>query len=199
MARTAHFSLLALAWLLTACPPPDVVDAGGDGEDPSGGGSSDGGSPEDAGTVDGGPDGRCDYQGFTVAGSDYLTTALGDFVLLYDGPLDDEIGKVQIELYTGMREPGTLPITDANFADCTVCVSILASCVDQGDGCEAHFLARAGTLELTTYDDTTAAGRLSGVEAVQVTIDPDTAVSTVVEPVIGWCLDELVFEAVLPD
>lgn len=160
----------------------------------------DGGAPvgSDAGD-DAGSDAHCDIDGFGPAiGGNYLTTGLGDFLLLYDGT-DAPLRKVQLELYTGGREPIEHTIAGENFADCEVCLSLLDACESPSGDCDVQYFAEAGEVELTTFSDTLIEGTLRGIEAVEVTIDPDTFVSTPVPGGERWCLQALTFSQAVGD
>ncbi len=152
---------------------------------------TDGGASPDGGAGPG-----CDLDGFTAADGDYLTTGLGDFVLLYDGDTAP-VRKVQLELYTGSRSPFVHAFTGENFATCSVCLSLLDDCDGTQGDCTVQYLAQSGTVELTAYNDTAAEGTFTGVTAIEVTIDPNTFESTPVPGGQGWCLDTLAFATVV--
>jgi hypothetical protein len=200
----------ALAWataglltcaLLAGCPMTPVDDGGAISD----GGGGDGGGARDAGATDAGdvgPDAgasACDVDGFgPTAGGNYLTTGLGDFLLLYDGT-EPPLRKVQLELYGGSRTPLTHTIAGENFSDCEVCLSLLDACASPTGECDVQYFAEVGTVSITTYDDGLIEGVLTGIEAVEVTIDPDTFVSTPVPGGGRWCLEALTFSQVVEE
>ena len=103
---------------------------------------------------------------------------------------------VTIELYGtngGLTGPGTVEITgdETNYATCRNCVRGSRDC--DASLCATEFMARAGTLTITAIEQPSISGSLTGVELVEVTIDPQTFVSTPVPGGESWCIDSLSF------
>ncbi len=86
--------------------------------------------------------------------------------------------------------PGTYMISEQNYANCSICVTVSAECVDFD--CTRDFLAVSGAISIDTVDDRLT-GTLSDARFVEVVVD-DNDVSTPVEDGQTWCMEETTFD-----
>ena len=98
--------------------------------------------------------------------------------------------------YFGPAQPGSYSFEGSNYADCALCAIIWYNCNENYE-CERAFLADEGTLNIDALDgvDSTFRGTLNGVVFREVTIDPETYVSTPVSGGETWCLDRFDLQA----
>ncbi|MDX9720387.1 MAG: hypothetical protein RBU37_06555 [Myxococcota bacterium] len=107
---------------------------------------------------------------------------------------------LSIELYaSAIKSAGSYALADrlaeSNYRTCTNCVLIAADCNDKGE-CSKNFFVSKGTLEVSSYADTGRfVGKLSGLELVEVSIDPSTFESKPLESGQIWCIPELSFDS----
>jgi hypothetical protein len=100
----------------------------------------------------------------------------------------------------GPSSPGTYAFTDANYNSCGTCGLIGTGCTDSSGGrflCEKTFLATAGTAVIDAIGvvGSTFMGSVSGLTAIEVSIDPDTFESTPVPGGETACIEDLPFVA----
>jgi len=100
----------------------------------------------------------------------------------------------------GPSSPGTYAFTDANYNACGTCGLIGTGCTDSSGGrflCEKTFLATAGTAVIDAIGvvGSTFMGSVSGLTAIEVTIDPDTFESTPVPGGETACIEDMPFVA----
>jgi hypothetical protein len=101
--------------------------------------------------------------------------------------------------YNGPTGPGTFTLTGENYADCGLCVRMSGGCTESG--CTKQYLAKSGTVDITELntDGGKFAVTLTDVQFEEVTIDPNTWVSTPVEPGGDlWCVPSFEGDAFFP-
>lgn len=92
--------------------------------------------------------------------------------------------------YYGASEPGVYSLAGSNYSDCALCVVIWFQC-DANYNCEKAFIADEGNLNIhsmagvgSTFDAT-----FEKVVLHEVTINPESYESTLVQNGETWCLD----------
>lgn len=103
-----------------------------------------------------------------------------------------------IQGFGGPSAPGTFDLNGINYADCGLCLLILADCSDtQGTGCTKYFYADEGSVTIDQFgqDGGTFSGSMNNVVFKEVTIDSDTYTSTPVAGGETWCMDGTSFFA----
>ncbi len=144
-------------------------------------------------------EGACSRTGFTAATATFQKETGTVLVALYS---DDKepVDVVQIEIYTageytGATGVGTYSLADSNYQTCSNCVVLRTEC--SGSACDKRFLVDEGDLVISQWDATGGLfkAKLVGAKAHEVTIDPDSFLSTRVTGGETWCLDGLEFEA----
>ncbi|MBI5490779.1 MAG: DUF1566 domain-containing protein [Deltaproteobacteria bacterium] len=154
--------------------------------------------------------GVCDRSGFW---GDYTT------VVRYEAPTDGWLTlkyessdylfeALWVELYAGYGDPeptfapGSFVLgataAERNYQTCGTCIVAGTTCT-ASDGCEKMFFATAGTLAITDIGSAGGrfAGTLTGLELMEVTIDPDTLRSTPVPGGAQWCIDSTAFDGTI--
>ena len=178
--------------------------SGGDGGTAGSGGNATGGSTASGGgtTGGGGVGGAgggvsgCDRSGLTTVSQGAATFGGLSGVLGYNGySAPQQSGDLlDVELwfqYGASSVPHTFSFSGENYLDCHTCAVLMTECVD--GTCGRRFLVQSGTLDVTTIDAVNGvfAGTLQNATAIEVTIDPSTAVSTPVAGGETWCLDSV--------
>lgn len=161
-----------------------------------------------AGTPDVAPDtgselpAGCDRSGF-VAALQGFESSNGAAILEMRSGEGEPVDVLQIELYTsgdyrGATEAGTYSLDGSTYQDCSNCVVLRTGC--EGGSCAKRFLVDEGDLVISQWDQAGGhfAGHLANARAHEVTIDPDTYVSTLVPGGETWCLDGVTFDAEVP-
>lgn len=100
---------------------------------------------------------------------------------------------------------GTYTLDDFNYASCSTCLLVYAECTDRG--CAKTFIAGRGELEIIksgrVNGDYVAgelfSAKLRRAQLVEVTIDPGTYETALVEGGQSWCIDEFVWDTTLRD
>jgi hypothetical protein len=149
----------------------------------------------------------CDRQGHTAA-VDHAEQKAGKsipyFVYLAYSTVESPYDVLMIESYQGdpyggPSSPGSYDLAGTSYTDCGLCVLAGADCM--GMRCNRAFLATAGTLEVTRWEGVGGrfTGTLQDVVLTEVTIHPETFVSTPVEGGETWCLDEYPFDRPIED
>ena len=140
----------------------------------------------------------CDLTGFTPDG-DAAAYDPDAQLLMYAAwregtALADYLTLELWQRYGAPTDTGTYALTDENYETCTTCVLISTGC--DATACEKTYLATAGDLNLVDVGvvGDPLSGWLENVTLVEVTIDPDTWVSTPVPGGQTWCLDEVLFD-----
>ena len=195
--RTACF--LALSSMLFACGDDDgTTDAGTDA------GMRDASTPDtsmpdtstpDTSTPDTAvPDAgdECTIENFAVEFelAEYFEA---EQYFLYSGDSGDvdPIDTFYFELYGADGAtigPHTFTFTGENYDTCTTCVTIEANCT--AGVCTQVFLARSGTVAITALEgamDAAFTATFTNMVFDEVTIDPDTGTSTVIDDGEIWC------------
>ncbi|MBT6433940.1 MAG: hypothetical protein HOK28_12645 [Deltaproteobacteria bacterium] len=156
--------------------------------------------PGDSGSTDTGNDNTdsnnnsdCDRTGFSTAShqASYATNA-------FQYEAQNSLGSPRDLLmlssfqgnFNGPTEPGTYSVEGSNYADCGLCLLALTGCTEGGT-CEKYFYADVGSVTITEFGQNgeTFAGELNSVVFKEVTIDPDTYVSTPVAGGETWCMN----------
>jgi len=133
-----------------------------------------------------------------------------DSVWIYLAPdADPEVGTydvVGIEIWPslgGPTSPGTYQFTDENYSTCALCGLYESGCVYDGTTttCQKTYLITGGTLTLSKLGivGETFAGIASSLTGTEVTIDPDTYVSTPVTGAGKLCISSAAISASVYD
>ena len=111
----------------------------------------------------------------------------------------DVLGLEIVPAFGGPEQPGVFDLGEANYKDCGVCLLIAMECKNDGSGCEKYFYPESGTLHITELGGVggTLAATITDANLSEVTIDPDTYESSVVDGGTTWCLEEYSFSATL--
>lgn len=143
--------------------------------------------------------GGCDRAGFTAALSGFNKDS-GTVIVELRTNQGEPVDVLQVEIYTfgefsGATDVGTYSLDGSTYEDCSNCVVVRAGC--QGGSCAKRFLVDEGDLVITRWDHAGGRfqGHLEGAKAHEVTIDPQTYVSTLVPGGETWCLDGVSFDA----
>jgi hypothetical protein len=144
----------------------------------------------------------CSRAGFTAASQAADYSEAGNFtyraVSGTSAPVQIMTIDSFIEGFGGPSAPGTFDLSGMNYADCGLCLLVLADCADaQGTGCTKYFYADEGSVTISQFgqDGGVFSGSMSNVIFKEVTIDSETFTST---PVVGgetWCMDGTSFSA----
>ncbi len=114
-----------------------------------------------------------------------------------------------IEFYYGFGDPppltgpGTYVLAttavEQNYATCGTCVSIASGCDEVAGTCAKRFFATAGRIDVEEFGAVGEpfSGVASGLTLVEVTIDPDTFLSSPVPGGEGWCIDSYSFDTAM--
>ncbi len=142
----------------------------------------------------------CDRQGFTAVAQDAVELS-GDIWYVAQTTLAAPVDVLNIETYVslgGATASGQYLLKDEDYADCGNCVIAYVGCDADLNNCAKTFLAKGGTLDITTFGAEGAhfAGPLSGITLVEVTLDGDYH-ATVVPGGETWCIDSFAFDAVV--
>ncbi|MFT6161878.1 MAG: hypothetical protein ACJAZO_003187 [Myxococcota bacterium] len=174
---------------------PDDIDTLGEPDEPDTDTDTDSGTDEP--DTDG--DTGCDQFGFTTAASQSTGNAAAFLYQAFNTdlvPFDTLVLQVFTEGDgTPITGPGTYTIGaelgDRNLESCSTCVRVLQTC-DENVTCEAEYFATSGTITVTEFSAQPAgiAGVITDLELVEVTVDPNTLVSTRVPGGDRWCIDE---------
>jgi len=199
-------ALAASALVLAACRDP------GSDSDPDADADTDADADlapdrDDGPEVDGAPDGSHDAEADRTPGdcsrsafaAGHEAATVEEFGIEYGAltstalPFDTLRVAIYRE-YEGPTAPGTYSLDGFNFADCGLCVLVLAGC--GAEQCEKIFYAEQGTVEITALGSLgdRFAARLTGVVLDEVTIDETTFVSTRVPGGETWCIDGHAFD-----
>jgi hypothetical protein len=133
-----------------------------------------------------------------------------DRVWIYLAPDADPEGGtfdvVGIEIWPslgGPSTPGTYPFSDENYSTCSLCGLYQSGCVYDGTTttCGKTYLITGGTLTLSQLGIVggTFAGSASSLTGTEVTIDPDTYVSTPVTGSGKLCINSAALSASVYD
>lgn len=171
-------------------------------------GSGSGGSNGDTGNTGGNDPGAtdtsadCNRAGFTA---DSQVSQFGESGNFQYQAVSGTSSPVQIftidsfiEGYGGPSAPGNFDLSGVNYADCGLCLLILADCADtQGAGCTKYFYADEGSVTIDQFGQAggTFSGTLHGVVFKEVSIDSSTYTSTPVSGGETWCMDGTSFFA----
>lgn len=185
-------------------PDAGTTDAGTTDAGTTDAGTTDAGTT-DAGTTDAGTDAgttpTCRAGNFGNAGAlqgtaqaNTAATFIAYYGELNTDPMQDVLS---IQLYAGYGvftgdagvRPGTYTLSgdETNFATCGACVQIFADVNPDGGAGGERYMATGGTLTLTSTQGTLT-GSLSNANLVEVTVDPNTFVST---PVPNGCTSSI--------
>jgi hypothetical protein len=174
---------------------------GGTDDDAAPGGTGAGGdSPADGG---GGTDGalECTYDHLSVSLEQATqdNSVPGQPLFAYQARTADtppfdalQILSYQAAPYFGPDQPGSYTLDGLNYADCGLCVLLLADC-NNSYQCEQVFFVSEGTLDILAINTHGGPFRAELRDAVfeEVTIEPGTYTSTPVQGGEGWCLDSV--------
>ena len=111
-------------------------------------------------------------------------------------PFDElQILSYQASPYNGPSTPGTHDLEGLNYSDCGLCLLIVTDC-NNGYQCDRVFFVDQGVLKI--QDLSAQGGRFQAVlhDAVflEVSIDPNTFVTTPVPNGASWCIDEIAID-----
>jgi hypothetical protein len=185
---------------LTACGGDDDGDTtgtGGSGASTSTGGTTATGGSSATGGGGGAGGGSCDDAPF-VAEAEDAGTFQGVFRYIAQSTLGAPVDVLSFELLDGAPAmPSAIPLTGDGYESCTTCVVLYLGCDQNLANCQQTFLAQSGTLDVTSTGDSgaTFAGTLDNVELVEVSIDPNTFVSTPVQGGETVCWASYAFSA----
>ena len=187
---------------VAACGSDDTTSkdtTGGDttGGDTTGGDTSGGTTGGTTGGTSGGD--TCDIDGFTVGAA--LADRQGDqFAVVYGLTSESEPYDIlQVEIYGGdfggPTGPGTYQLDGSNYSDCGLCVVARSGCT-QANGCAKTFYALEGVVEIDTFssDAERLTATVKNVVLDEVTIDPNSYVSTPVSGGQKWCVGEALLD-----
>ena len=95
--------------------------------------------------------------------------------------------------YNGATTPGTYSLAGSNYENCGNCVRMQTQCSKASQSCAKQWYADEGELVITEIGDGTFAGEFKNIVLKEVTIDPNTYVSTPVPGGEVWCIPSLPF------
>ena len=103
-----------------------------------------------------------------------------------------QIISYQAAPYYGPSSPGSYSLNGTNYADCGLCVLLLANCNNMYQ-CDQVFFVSEGTLDINALSDSGGQFAATLFDAVfeEVTIDSSTYTTTPVPGGDSWCLEEL--------
>jgi len=107
-----------------------------------------------------------------------------------------QIISFQASPYDGPTGPTNRSLNGNNYADCALCVLIVQGCEDNYS-CDRVFFADEGNLNISKMSTNGGpfTAQLTGVVLREVSIDPETYVSTPVQSGDTWCIDNLSIDA----
>gem|GEM_PF-3488975 len=142
----------------------------------------------------------CDRTGFTVEGDAAAYDPDAQLLVYAAYQTSNPADYLSFELWQrfgGPTTPGSYVLTDENYETCSTCLLIDTDCT--ATECQKTFLAVSGGVDLADLGvvGDFFTGTLTDVKLVEVTIDPDTYVSTPVPGGETWCLDSLSFDMLI--
>ena len=140
---------------------------------------------------------RCVLTGFEPETSFVQST---DFGLQHVGIHGDEEHVMLTQIFRefgGPRVPGEYSLDGINYRDCGLCLIAQRDCSD--GFCEKTFYADEGRVVITELQPGRFAAQFEDVVFHEVTIDPDTQVSTRLPGGDSWCVDNYSFDEPFED
>ncbi|AWV88902.1 hypothetical protein DN745_05935 [Bradymonas sediminis] len=111
--------------------------------------------------------------------------------------------EMRLELYGDYEAGGVYQIDDLNYNTCETCLSIQTNCTEEsadisGGTCDTRYNAGAGTLTITTLDETTGefVGLIENAQFIEV--DQEGLHTINVDNAAGWCVDSITISGFAP-
>ena len=142
-------------------------------------------------------DPTCSTTGFQVVREQSSVQGFGlEYVAL--NTADTPYDALRVQIYNdwgGPTEPGTYSLDGINYADCGLCLLVYSGCT-AGGPCAKTFYAEAGSVEITAIGGVGSqfTAVLHDVVFDEVTIDPQSYVSTPVDGGETWCIDDFTYD-----